>query len=236
MSFVSGLFKPKMSPNLSGFTDWHSHILPGVDDGVESMDESLAILDCYERAGIREVWLTPHIMEDVPNKTSFLKSRFEELKRNYGGAVELHLAAENMIDNLFLHRLEAGDLLPIGKDGSMLLIETSYFSAPNGFRKTIEAIKAKGYYPMLAHPERYDYIDSLSKYRAMKEQGVRFQLNLMSLCGHYGPAVKEKSWKLLSEGMYDRAGSDLHRADHFDILTHMRLPRNIVEKLNAVFL
>ena len=55
-----------------GFTDWHCHILPGVDDGVLTMDESLQILAEYERLGVKEVWLTPHIMEDIPNTTEKL--------------------------------------------------------------------------------------------------------------------------------------------------------------------
>ena len=64
-----------------GFTDWHSHILPGVDDGVRDMEESLAILKRYEDAGIKRVWLTPHIMEDYPNTTDSLRARFKELQQ-----------------------------------------------------------------------------------------------------------------------------------------------------------
>ena len=64
----SGLFQ--------GRTDWHCHILPGVDDGFKTMQDSLAALALYERAGILEVWLTPHVMEDIPNTTAFLKERF----------------------------------------------------------------------------------------------------------------------------------------------------------------
>ena len=65
------------------FTDWHCHILPGVDDGVQSMDESLQILAEYERLGVKEVWLTPHIMEDIPNTTEKLRERFIELRTAY---------------------------------------------------------------------------------------------------------------------------------------------------------
>ena len=81
-----------------GFTDWHCHILPGVDDGVETTEESLAILRLYEQSGIGAVWLTPHIMEDIPNETSALRERFKALQAAYAGPVELHLAAENMLD------------------------------------------------------------------------------------------------------------------------------------------
>jgi len=82
----------------AGFTDWHSHILPGVDDGVQTMDEALDILVLYEKIGIKAVWFTPHIKEDVPNKTAHLKERFAELQAVYEGSVRLHLAAEYMLD------------------------------------------------------------------------------------------------------------------------------------------
>ena len=132
----SGFFK--------GFTDWHCHILPGVDDGVQTMDEALAILAEYERLGIEEVWLTPHIMEDIPNTTAHLRHRFAELQAAYTGNVALHLAAENMLDPLFEQRLAAGDLLPLGPDGNRLLVETSYFNPPVDLYGMLERIKSAG--------------------------------------------------------------------------------------------
>ena len=84
---------------LAGATDYHSHILPGVDDGVESMEEALRILAAYEELGIKELWLTPHIMEDIPNTPEKLQARFAELTSRYKGSITLHLAAEYMIDN-----------------------------------------------------------------------------------------------------------------------------------------
>ena len=104
-----------------GFTDFHSHILPGVDDGVQTMEESLAILREYESLGVQAVWLTPHIMEDIPNTTAHLKARFSELQAAYTGSVRLYLAAENMLDNLFLERLERNDVLPIGEGGDQMV-------------------------------------------------------------------------------------------------------------------
>ncbi len=99
----------KTSGYLNGFTDWHSHILPGVDDGIRTMDESLAVLAYYESLGMSEVWLTPHIMEDIPNTTEDLKKRFEDLCKHYEGNMKLHLAAEYMLDNLFVQRLSEGE-------------------------------------------------------------------------------------------------------------------------------
>ena len=112
---------------LKGMVDCHSHLLPGVDDGVQSMEESLQILREMEQQGIRRVWLTPHIMEDIPNETLALQRKFWELLQQYRGAVELKLAAEYMLDNLFEERLEKEDLLLLEEGKRFLLVETSYF-------------------------------------------------------------------------------------------------------------
>lgn len=228
MSLFSRFFHSAKPLSLRGMTDWHCHVLPGVDDGVETMDEAISILYQYEEAGIKEVWLTPHIMEDLPNTTEKLRTRFAELKDAYNGNVTLHLASENMIDNLFLERLESRDLLPIGEKGKTLLVETSYFSAPMRLYETFERIKVKGYYPLLAHPERYNYIDSFFTYQEMHDMGVRFQVNLMSLGGHYGPVARDKAHRLLTSGLIDHFGTDLHRQEHMNILRSIKLPINIL--------
>lgn len=199
---ASGIFQ--------GFTDWHSHILPGVDDGVQTLDESLAILAEYEQVGIQEVWLTPHIMEDIPNTTQHLRACFAELQSAYTGKIALHLAAENMLDNLFEERMEKNDLLPLGTNGKYLLVETSYFNPPMGLQNILLRIKAKGYYPVLAHPERYAYMNK-ANYTKLKNMGIRFQLNLFSLVGLYGAVARKKAEKLLCEGMYDLIGTDTHQ-------------------------
>ena len=193
-----------------GFTDWHCHILPGVDDGVQSMDEALQILAEYERLRVKEVWLTPHIMEDIPNTTEKLKMRFTELKTAYQGSVMLHLASENMLDNLFEERLEKNDLLPIGKDCKHLLVETSYFNPPIGLNNILLRIKAKGYYPVLAHPERYLYMNE-NDYQRLSSMGIEFQLNQFSLFGLYGKEVQKRAKTLQKQGMYNYIGTDLHR-------------------------
>lgn len=233
MSFLSNLFQSAKPLSLNAATDWHCHILPGVDDGVQDLEESLAILDQYEHAGYTTVWLTPHIMEDFPNTTDHLRQTFERLCQAYTGPIKLNLAAENMLDSLFAERLESGDVLPIG-DSRTLLVETSYFSAPFRFRQTLDKIKSKGFFPMLAHPERYTYINDMKTYRELKEKGVRFQLNLMSLCGHYGPHVRDKAIQLLNAGMIDHCGTDLHRREHIEIIRTMKLPTRILEKLEPI--
>lgn len=195
---------------LRGFSDVHSHILAGVDDGVQTLEESLKILSEYEALGIKEVYLTPHIMEDIPNTPEELREKFELLQRAYNGPVELHLSAENMLDNLFEQRLSDGEFLPWGPEGDHLLVETSYYTPPMDFENLLQRIKSKGFTPLLAHPERYLYMD-LKEYRHLRDDlGVRFQMNLFSLLGIYGTHAQKKAQMLLSKGFYSYAGTDLH--------------------------
>ncbi len=192
-----------------GFTDWHNHILPVVDDGVKTMDEALEILSLYERLGVKTVWLTPHIMEDVPNTTAQLRERFEELKTAYKGTISLHLAAEYMLDNLFVQRLGANDLLPLGEKGDHLLVETSCYNPPANLHGLFNEIKSKGYHPVLAHPERYMYMTD-EDYQKLKESGVLFQANVPSFTNFYGKIVTRRAKWALEKRIVNLYGTDTH--------------------------
>lgn len=216
-------------------TDCHSHLLPGVDDGVGELTESLGILDGMECRGVRKVWLTPHVMEDVPNATVVLLTKFSLLKAAYSGAVRLGLAAEYMLDNLFEERLETDDLLPLCEAGRRyLLVETSCFSPPMNLLSVLERIRAKGYFPLLAHPERYLYMKE-SDYRALKAGGIAFQLNLPSLAGMYGKHVQKKAVLLLKAGMYDLAGNDIHSSEYLNILLRAKIDSRSRDRLSVCF-
>lgn len=195
---------------LSGAVDRHSHILFGVDDGVATPQESLAVLEFMESIGVTEIWCTPHIMEDLPNQSEALKARFGELQNLYSGSVKLHLAAEYMLDNLFEERMKTGDLLVM--DDDVLLVETSTMAAPYDLTGILRRIMSSGYRPMLAHPERCRFL-SEKEYTVIRSMGVMFQLNLGSLSGYYGNTVRKKAEWLLSQGMYDAFGSDCHRLE-----------------------
>lgn len=198
-----------------GFIDWHSHILPGVDDGIKTIDDSLKVLKKYDKLGVKKVWLTPHIMEDYPNQIVELQSAYDDLKKRWSGKVELCLASENMLDNLFDERLEKNELLPIGDEGNHILVETSYYTPPMGMDDILRRVKSKGYFPVLAHPERYRYMEE-SDYRRLKEMNILFQMNLISLVGGYGETAQKKAEWLLHNGMIDMLGSDLHNLEAFE--------------------
>ena len=205
----SSKYNLQQSEIFDGWTDRHSHILPGVDDGIQSIKESLAILSMYEQMGVKKVWLTPHIMEDCPNTPEKLKTRFGELESAYQGNIELALSAENMMDGLFIKRLEQGILMPYGDNQNELLIETSYVQPPMRMEGILRDMQKEGFTPVLAHPERYLYMDA-EKYENIKEMGVKFQLNITSLIGAYGKQVMERAEFLLNEGYYNYSGSDAH--------------------------
>ena len=218
---------------LEGFRDCHCHLLPGVDDGVGKMEETMQILEEWEMEGVTEVWLTPHIMEDMPNKPSELRRRFTSLQDRYSGTIKLHLAAEHMMDGLFAQRLEADDVLPIGEQGTRLLVETSYYTPPMNMKAIIDNIKKKGYEPILAHPERYQYMEK-DDYKMWKKCGVLFQMNLPSIVGAYGQGVQRKAEWLLKENMYDYCGTDTHSIDLVDFFLSAIISKKTAKKLKKI--
>ena len=224
----SSKYNLQQSGVFDGWTDHHSHILPGVDDGIQTVKESLAILSMYEQMGVKKVWLTPHIMEDCPNTPDKLKARFEELKSTYQGNIQLALAAENMMDGLFVKRLEQGILMPYGDNQDELLIETSYVQPPMRMEGILRDMQKAGFTPVLAHPERYLYMDA-EKYENIKEMGVKFQLNVTSLIGAYGNQVKERAEYLLNEDYYNYSGSDAHSYHAIQrAFEHKALKKNMI--------
>ncbi|MFR9546636.1 MAG: CpsB/CapC family capsule biosynthesis tyrosine phosphatase [Rikenellaceae bacterium] len=231
-----GLFTHKQTLVKSGFfygiTDYHSHILPGVDDGVHSIEESLVILDYYENLGVKKVILTPHIMEDMPQDISDLRLRFETLKSEYNGTVELSLAAEYMLDYSFFSILDSGDMLTLWDN--YLLVEMSYAQPVLNIFEYVELIIAKGYYVVLAHPERYLYLNP-DEYKQLRDIGVKFQLNFISLLGAYGSKVKKRAYKLLNSSMYDIMGSDIHKLHyHQKLIDSITLSRHTIKQLQSL--
>ena len=124
------------------------------------------------------------------------------------GDLKIHLAAEYMLDNLFQERLLADDLLLLYDD--LLLVETSSITPPFNMTGTLQDILKAGYRPMLAHPERYRYMNE-NDYDRLHQMGVYFQLNISSMVGFYGETARNKAKMLLEKGYYHLAGSDCHR-------------------------
>lgn len=233
MISISDFLSSPIKGVFEGFTDWHCHILPGVDDGFKTMEDSLAVLDRYEQAGVKNVFFTPHIMVDMPNETADLRKRFEELKAAYSGKVNLFLASENMIDDLFFKRLADKDFLPL--PDKRLLVETSYFNPPVEMFETLRKIEKAGFRPVLAHPERYQYM-SERKYVYMLDNEIEFQLNIASLTGYYGREAQSRAQWLLDEEGYSYCGTDLHRQSQFEHLLTSKVRRSSLKQLQETVL
>jgi len=218
---------------LTDFVDFHSHVLPGVDDGIKNIEEALGVLHAYENLGVRKVVFTPHIMEEYPqNDALFLRSQFEAFKKLYNGNIEISLGAEYMLNNQFSKYLDSGDLLPVVDN--YLLIETAFSNPPIYFEKQLKMIQSKGYFPILAHPERYMYMEK-ADYQNLKDMGVLFQMNLLSIIGGYGRSVERKAKELLYAGMYDCLGTDIHQLNyHIREITHRKLGRKEIKFLSKL--
>ena len=201
------------------FTDIHSHILPGIDDGAKVLSESLDMLKAMQEAGYKRLITTPHIMADVyKNTPASIRNKLEELKKEAkrnGIEIEIEAAAEYYLDDGFIKHLESGDMLYFGRN--YLLFETSYMDRPINLEEMIFQMQSIGYTPVLAHPERYRYINNLEyEYKKLKELGVLFQLNLNSLIGGYGKSAKKKAEFLIKKGMVSFLGSDVHSLKHIE--------------------
>lgn len=221
----SGLFQD--------FTDCHCHLLPGVDDGVKTIKETKVILSRFEELGFQKVWLTPHIMASKPNTTKFLRQNFDNIKAAYKGNITLCLSAEYTLDNLFSERFRDGDLLPWGKYGNRILVETPDFNAPKQYYDLLDNMKAKGFGPILVHPERC-FDTGISDFIELKSKGIEFLLSLFSLVGLYGNQAKEKAELLLEEGLYEYVATDVHSLDEMESALQEDLDKKTLERVKRI--
>lgn len=204
------------------FIDIHSHLLPGVDDGAKNLDHSIELIATLRSYGVKNFITTPHVLGDVyPNSSDTIREKLAEVRTELTARgledVQISAAAEYMLDEQFSKRLEKDDILTL-KD-NFILVEMSYFSAPMNLYEILFEIQLKGYKPILAHPERYNfYHNEFENYYKLKTAGCLFQLNFLSLTEQYGKHVHNISQKLLKLGLYDFIGTDTHHSKHLELL------------------
>lgn len=200
-----------------GACDVHCHLLPGVDDGFPTTEKSLQALKRLEEKGVAKMILTPHFMKDYPlNNRESIITEFDTFKAQAAEVcnIELHLAAEYMLDACFMDHFKQGFLM-LDKEGTHVLCETSYMMYEQGITEMIYDVMCADLQPVIAHPERYEYA-SKDNYFRWKDKNYKFQLNLLSLAGAYGGPAVAKSHYLLKEGLYDFVGSDMHNLGTFE--------------------
>ena len=228
------LFRHKLPEDIyQDACDVHCHLLPGVDDGFATAEKSLQALQKLEQCGVRKMVLTPHFMKDYPeNDRESITKHFETFKAEAAEAckIELRLGGEYMLDACFMDRYNQG-LLTLDKAGEHVLCETSYLMYEHGITEMLYEVMCAGFWPVIAHPERYEYATREHYYR-WKRKRYKFQLNLLSLAGAYGMPAKAKSHYLLKQGMYDYVGSDMHNLSNFKHYLHeIRLTKKEMEQL-----
>ncbi len=206
-------------------TDVHSHFIPGIDDGAQTMDDSLQLIGEMAAMGYKKVITTPHIMSDsYRNTPEIILGGLEKVRaalKQAGTTIEIGAAAEYYVDFDFERKLKEEKLLTFGKN--YVLFEISFMNPPENLTSVIFQLQTNGYKPVLAHPERYNFWHKeFNKYEEFIERGVLLQMNINSLTGHYSPATKKVAEQMIEKGMISFIGSDCHHMGHVELIKKVR--------------
>lgn len=219
------------------FVDIHSHLLPGIDDGSKSIEDTESLMAQMNAMGIQHFITTPHIITNVWDNTEVgISEKLQVTKAELIGKntfASFNAAAEYMIDSFFMKRLETEKLLTL-KD-NYLLVEMSYLNPPIQLFDILFEAQLLGYKLILAHPERYlFYTRNLKEYERLKKSGCLFQLNLLSSVNYYGIGITKTADYLLKNGMIDFVGTDIHHQNHIDAFSRKVALKNIPELEKAI--
>lgn len=206
-------------------TDMHSHLIPGIDDGSQSIEDSMEMIKELYNAGFRKLITTPHVMSDFYRNTPEiilhgLEQLREAVKKEEGlSGLTIEAAAEYYLDEGLQEKIENHEILTFGKN--YLLFEISYINFPDNLDSVIFLMQTNQYRPVLAHPERYPFwYKDFEKYKKLKDNGVLFQINVNSLTGYYSLGAKKIAEKLIDNNMVDFIGTDTHGDKHIEALKH----------------
>lgn len=217
--------------------DIHSHLLPGIDDGVKSFEESVEIIRRMREFGVRRMTITPHIAPPwMPNDCHTIYPLLEQLKervRQEGVEMELSVAAEYRVSQQMMPLIDHQELLT-APDRS-LLVEHHFVNPSPFFDEVVLQSQSLGYFPILAHPERYPHFreNLVHRCRALRDRDCRIQVNLLSFAGHYGRDVQKAAEELLRAGQIDFVASDAHNVSHVEEIREFLWSRS-AEKLGEL--
>jgi tyrosine-protein phosphatase YwqE len=219
------LFKPKRlstAVDLSLLScDIHSHLIPAIDDGSKSVDDSVSMIRQLHKLGYKKFITTPHIMADYYRNTpETILGGLEKVRaglKEENVDVEIDAAAEYYLDYGFEQKLDSGPMLTFGD--RYLLFEISYMNPPDNLAHVIFKMQTMGYKPVLAHPERYTFWhNDFSKYESFVDKGVLLQLNINSLTGYYSMATKKTAEQMIDRKMISLLGTDCHHNGHVNLV------------------
>jgi protein-tyrosine phosphatase len=208
--------------------DMHSHLIPGIDDGSKSMEESLELIKRLSSYGLRKIITTPHIMSEYyKNTPEIISMGLEDLRKAVkaeGISIEIEAAAEYYMDEILLEKIKGGEkLLTFGEN--YILVETGFINKPQMLLETMFQLEMSGYKPILAHPERYQYLlADKGLLEDLADRKILFQVNLLSLTGFYSKPVKDFAESLFERDLVKFFGTDCHNVRYLDMLE--TLPRN----------
>lgn len=221
-------FKKHSQPLFEGLCDIHNHLLPGIDDGSKHVAMSLKMLEAYQKLGFKSIIPTPHVYQELyPNTPESVRDSFQQLTKRNSLENSPHIpsyGAEYMVDETFVKNLEI-DVPSLLLCKKYILVEINFFGGTELLEKACFIMSQKNIFSILAHPERYHHIETLQEFQNLKQKGFYFQLNALSLLGHYGPHVKQKAQLLLKAGLYDFIATDAHHPGHIDQLNSLRLSK-----------
>lgn len=193
----------------------HAHLLPNIDDGPKTMKDSIEMIERLVKMGYKTLVATPHVYWDYyPNTKERIINRFLEVKKELSKraiSVQLKFSAEYYLDDHFEELLEKEELLTIYQN--YVLVEWSMLSANLRLSEQLFKLQIKGYKPIIAHPERYLYLKE-QDYEQLVDQGGHFQINILSLIGHYGADVQKRAMFLLKKYPVFYLGTDAHHIRH----------------------
>jgi tyrosine-protein phosphatase YwqE len=225
LNFLKNIFSKKEQFPVIDFsvfkTDMHSHLIPGIDDGSQSLEQSIEIIRTFKSLGYKKIITTPHIMCDYYKNTPEIilggleKLRAELTRLNI--SIEIEAAAEYNLDDGLEKIIDDKQLLTFGNNH--VLFELPFMQEPQNFQEIVFKFQTHRYKPILAHPERYSYwYKNFEKYEELKAKGILLQLNLLSLTGHYSPETKKIAERMVDAGLVDLVGTDCHKIEHLAIL------------------
>jgi len=216
-------------------TDIHSHLIPGIDDGSKSVDDTIFLAKGLQKIGYKKIITTPHVMSThYKNTPKNIKSGLLKIKKAFidnNINLNIEVGAEYYIDYDFINKISNKELLTFGDN--YVLIEFSFIEPPRNIKNIIFELQVNGYKPILAHPERYIYwLNDKKTLFKLKDSDVLFQTNLLSLMGYYGKESEKMAKMLLQNNMIEWLGTDLHNEHQLTILKKYKIKESIAELIN----
>jgi len=216
--------------------DMHSHLIPGIDDGARTIDDSVALARRMYELGYKKLITTPHIQHDFyKNTPEIILGGLEKVRAALQAEnipIEIEAAAEYLLDDGFEELAENGDLLTFGD--KYILVELSYFNPNPNLKSIVFNLQIDGYKVILAHPERYSYwFNNFGKFERLKERGILFQMNIVSLAGFYQTHVKKFAETLVEREMIDLVGSDMHNMKYMEALEKSLKEKTLIKLVDS---